>query len=717
MLFIRAIAAVLLALPAADGNEDRPTIVACERAVSAALAKAGVDPASVRVSPQDLTLFESHPPRPPLVDWLFANPLKAPLLASYVKSAFAITWPGDCVDATAQLSRWSGRVVRRGLVGDPLEQQRKRARGDQPVLGALERVFHLGGAALPDEVRAQAAQQLASATADEQTRLAVLMHALCDAHEWASMACSLYDPAVWADILARERKSGAKAEKEDDRPAQIQFAGLQRSADAVLAFDRALPLVGAQEIAFAVDEFVAPYVKSDMAARDGKSKFGASDGRTGEPEAIDAGTMNASDEIANEPTPDPSRWSLVIQTPLGLISVGTEHDLKGQTMAPILLIDWKGDDSYARLAANSAPVQRVSVAIDLAGDDKYVNDDPVQGGFGAGHAGIGMLFDFAGNDTYKIKRNGLADALFGVGILYDFAGDDQYGAIEKAQAHAVAGTALLIDVAGRDRYEIYSEGQGFGGPAGAAALVDRADMDRYNADDADITFPSPQSDRHNVSLAQGAASGWRGDYMQGLSVPGGVGLLLDEQGNDIYSCGVFGQGVGYWLGAGLLIDLGGDDLYTGQWYVQGAAAHFAAGILIEADGSDSYTGTMNMSQGAGHDLSVGALFDLAGSDRHRSGTLSLGAGNASGVGIFVDTADNDSYILEKDAASALGYVTPADAGGIRKVIQGMGLFLDLNGIDGYSATRASNNAIWVSPAATSPGVLPGVARGIDLSEK
>ncbi len=715
MLLIHATLSVVLLMPSFDGPGDAATVVAAEPTIAAALLKGGVEPATIRLSPEDLGLFDSNARRTPLVDWLFASPLKAPMLASYVKASFDVVWPGDCVDAMAQLSRWNGRVVRRGLVGDPLEQQRRLSRVEQPVLGALARVFLLGGAELLPDHRARVTQQLANATADEQTRLAVLLHAMCDAHEWTNYACSPYDASVWAEILARERKSGAKAQKDDDRPTQIQFLEMSRSAAAISSFDHALPLVGAQEIAFAVDEFVAPYVKSEMAAREGGSKFGASDGRTGEKEPIDSGTMNASTEIVDEPTPDPSRWSLVLQTPLGLISIGSEHQLKGETMAPFLLIDWKGDDVYARLAANSAPLQRVSVAIDLDGDDKYVSDDPVQGGFGAGHAGIGMLFDFAGKDSYKIQRNGLADAIFGVGLLYDFAGDDEYTAIEKAQAHAVAGTALLIDVAGRDRYEIYNEGQGFGGPAGAAALVDREGSDRYNANDVEITFPSPQSDKHNVSLAQGAASGWRGDYMQGLSVAGGVGLLMDEAGNDIYSCAVFGQGVGYWFGTGMLVDLGGSDIYTGQWYVQGAAAHFAAGTLIDTDGDDSYTGTMNMSQGAGHDLSVGGLFDLAGNDRYRAGTLSLGAGNAAGIGLFVDAAGNDSYILEREAASALGYVTPDGADGIRKVMQGMGLFLDLAGIDGYSATRASNNSIWVSPAATPPGVLPGVARGVDVS--
>lgn len=705
----------LCVIPLAAGDEDLPQIMYCEPDVAAALAEIEIDPATVRLSPHDVNLLDGRPVRTPLLEWLFASPLKVPLLESYIKDSFRIDWPGECVDAFAQLSRWRGKVVRRGLIGDALEQPREQVSVPDlthPVLPALDLVFRLGGEDFVWESRSKVMEQLEAAPLPQRTRLALLLHTMVDAHKWADIAYQGRTDEDWSAILKRERESGAKSVKLDKKPTLEQYRERRRSAEAVSDFDPSLPLVGAEEIALAVEEFVAPFIRARVEARKKAEDFGATDGRSGD--KIDMGVMNVAEPARDDDeSPEASEWSLVLQTPVGLISIGSEHDLEGQSMAPFLLIDWGGDDDYPRLAANSAPTQRVSVSIDLGGDDNYGGENSQAGGFGAGHCGIGMLFDFAGNDTYAIKRNGLGQALFGVGLLYDNEGDDKYKAVEKAQGCAVAGVAMLVDIDGNDRYEIYSAGQGFGGPGGAAALIDRAGSDRYVANDTDIRFPSPQTAKHNVSLAQGAGYGWRGDYLRGLNLSGGVGVLFDGAGNDIYFCGVFGQGVGYWLGTGILLDGGGNDVYTGQWYAQGAAAHFAAGILLDTSGNDSYDATMNVTQGAAHDVSLAALFDLQGDDRYRGGSLGLGASNSSGVGILLDRAGNDAYILEGDTKNSMGYVAPNAPTSIRNVIQGIGLFMDLGGVDGYSASRASNNSTWLTPTKTPDSVLPGVARGID----
>lgn len=725
-------------VPARPSPAPPAQFMAAEADVAAVLERHGVDPWRVRIQPHDLDLLDTQPPRTPLLDWLFASPLKIPLLKEYVADAFNVDWPGDCVDAFATLSRWRGRTVRRGLVGDALERPRKLAAVDDPLGAAVERIYKLGGKTLDDAAREKLKQCAAAAPPDQLSRLAVLLQTMCDAHEWADLAFEDRPAEAWSALLAQERRPEEKDAVKSEASPFEEFRTLRRSAEAVAEFDASLPLVGAEEIVLAVEDFAAPYVRAAVELRKKGAGFGAADGRSGAGQPAES--MNVSDLLDADKTPPPTNWGLVLETPLGLISIGDKHEL-GQpaqpaqpaepgaaapapapapaptpaaAMAPFLLIDWGGDDSYARLASNTAPVQRVSVAIELGGNDTYKNDDPRVGGFGAGHLGLGMLFDFAGDDTYEIKRNGLGQALFGAALLYDDSGNDKYVAVEKAQAYAVAGVAMVVDVAGDDKYDIYNAGQGFGGPGGAAALVDRAGGDRYIANDADIRFPSAQSAEHNTSMVQGAGYGWRGDYLQGLSAAGGVGLLLDERGNDIYACGVFGQGVGYWFGAGLLMDLDGNDRYAGQWYVQGASAHFAAGVLLDAAGDDAYEGVMNMALGAGHDVGVGALFDLDGNDRYRGGGLSLGAGNASGVGILLDRAGADGYTLANNADNAMGYVTPEAPTGVRKVIQGVGLFLDLGGLDGYSLSRAANNATWVSPAAAPATVLPGVARGIDV---
>jgi hypothetical protein len=202
-------------------------------------------------------------------------------------------------------------------------------------------------------------------------------------------------------------------------------------------------------------------------------------------------------------------------------------------------------------------------------------------------------------------------------------------------------------------------------------------------------------------MCQGAASGWRADYSDGMSVNGGVAVLLDAAGDDEYTCGLFGQGVGYWYGAGLLIDLAGDDRYLGHWYVQGASAHYAAGVLVDRGGADHYTANQNMSQGAGHDMGIGVLIDDAGDDTYQGTTLGLGAANAAGIGIFVDKEGNDRY--ETPPESCLGWANRSE--GYRSLFRSYGLFFDLAGEDTYTGpdgqagrAAAGNGRAWTIPA-------------------
>jgi hypothetical protein len=216
-------------------------------------------------------------------------------------------------------------------------------------------------------------------------------------------------------------------------------------------------------------------------------------------------------------------------------------------------------------------------------------------------------------------------------------------------------------------------------------LLDVSGNDTYIANDTDIKFPSAQSTEHNGSLSQGFGFGRRGDYLDGHSWAGGVGMLVDGAGNDNYSCGIFGQGGSYWYGVGILADEGGDDSYLGQWYCQGSAAHFALGILQDSAGNDKYTGKMNMCGGAGHDFSLGWLEDRAGNDAYDMPNLSLGGGNANGVGVFWDCAGDDSYLT---SGVTLGQASVAGSGSVRDFIMCLGVFVDGGGRDTYMERQA-----------------------------
>ncbi|MFY9234302.1 MAG: hypothetical protein WAO58_07565 [Fimbriimonadaceae bacterium] len=400
------------------------------------------------------------------------------------------------------------------------------------------------------------------------------------------------------------------------------------------------------------------------------------------------------------------KYNFEVDTPWGqIILTGGTNDSHPERPT-LLLIDTGGDDTYINAPSNANPGNWVSVLIDSAGQDKYLSDAALKdtavarfsqrkgnGKPGPGGAlfGYAVLIDVAGNDLYRSHRPALASGRFGVAVIQDNAGDDTYDGYADSQGYGSFGIGILEDVSGKDSYMGFSQVQGVGQTMGFGMLADRAGDDKYLANDSVIDFPSAQSAQHNTTMGQGAGNGRRADYSDGHSLAGGVGILFDEKGNDEYSCGVFGQGVGYWEGVGMLWDSDGYDSYMGQWYVQGASAHFAIGYLEDLAGDDKYSAGMNMAQGAGHDFSVGYLVDGAGKDAYKAPNLSLGAGNANGVGVFVDMGGDDSY---ESSGLTLGSGAEATKGSLRSKALCLGVFLDLGGTDTYPAlaTWAKNGS-------------------------
>jgi hypothetical protein len=288
---------------------------------------------------------------------------------------------------------------------------------------------------------------------------------------------------------------------------------------------------------------------------------------------------------------------------------------------------------------------------------------------------------------------------FGAGMLYDMDGDDEYDAYTSSLGSGQFGIGILIDKSGNDTYHSYQSSQGYGYILGAGMLVDAAGDDRYISEDTDIKFPGSQTKEHNSSLSQGFGFGRRADVTEGHSMAGGIGFLVDGgKGNDVYTCGVFGQGAAYWYSVGLLADDGGNDSYSGVWYVQGSGAHFAFATLLDEGGDDHYVATINMAQGAGHDFTVGMLLDLSGDDIYEPPNLSLGGGNDNGIGIFIDWKGDDKYLPQEKAKTTLGRAgITGPTGGLRDYMLCLGVFMDLGGNDTYGRDFAANKKIWTQP--------------------
>lgn len=170
----------------------------------------------------------------------------------------------------------------------------------------------------------------------------------------------------------------------------------------------------------------------------------------------------------------------------------------------------------------------VALLLDVAGNDTYgmrEKPDPTNDGFctpdplvrriatgGAGLIGVGILIDEAGDDHYVSKTLSQGSGhIAGVGVLRDLAGDDHYLAIRTSQGFAlIAGLGLLRDEDGDDVFERYTPGPldpeaGYQRPGSGGVIDDRGTCD---------TLPRQ---------LQGSAF-----------LPGSVGILVNIGGNDSY---------------------------------------------------------------------------------------------------------------------------------------------------------------------------------------
>ncbi len=399
------------------------------------------------------------------------------------------------------------------------------------------------------------------------------------------------------------------------------------------------------------------------------------------------------------------------KTPFGWVRIrGTGNDVVDGTES-FLIVDFGGDDRYTGPVAATSPGVSVSALLDLGGNDTYVGTDaPCQG---AGLCGVGVLMDCAGDDRYEAVQCAQGFGQVGLGVLVDLAGNDHYESRFSSQGAGIQGIGLLLDASGNDTYRIQSDGQGFGGAGGVGVLADRSGNDTYEAvrDPAVTGRPSYHSQlKVAVSNAQGVGLGRRGDGGDGHSWAGGLGMLIDIEGDDVYRAGNWSMGTGYWFGTGILYDGGGNDEYHGVCWSQGSAAHFAIGALIDEGGNDKHLveeGGYN-SLAFAHDFSVALHVDLGGDDLYETPSGGFGYSINRSVAILVDVGGNDTYRLPKGMRPGTAVFDErfrkrgsstywADATSV-------GLFLDVGGHDTYTSEGVGDDTTWLDPK-DSPNLL------------
>ena len=411
------------------------------------------------------------------------------------------------------------------------------------------------------------------------------------------------------------------------------------------------------------------------------------------------------------------RWD----TPWGPVVVtgGEDHTHRFE-VAPLLLVDLGGNDTYLGREGSTGEERPVAVVVDLGGRDHHGYIDAVdtstnsalpvdaagrlthdrfvgasasmESRQGGARTGIALWLDLGSDDdVYVALRASQGYAHHGVGVLIDAGGDDVYRVEAAGQGTAQFGIGLLMDLGrGADRYLAEHTAQGHGYTAGVGILYDDGGADRYVCVPHGTRYPAPQLDGAQVSLCQGAGFGLR-SADPGSVLPGGIGLLFDQAGDDRYEAGVYGQGVGVSEGVGVLVDGAGRDVYDLVWHGQGAGVHAGVGVLRDRGVDDDRYGAtgwgQNVMLGAGHDRAVGLFIDEGGDDEYQLASLTAGAATCGSVGLFADEQGDDRYL--GSARWSLGRIS-ADA-----CAPGVAVMVDAGGSDLYPlGARAADNVVW-----------------------
>lgn len=325
------------------------------------------------------------------------------------------------------------------------------------------------------------------------------------------------------------------------------------------------------------------------------------------------------------------------------IEIGDACDDTYTDTLDLVIVDLGGDDTYLNNAGAGLSGIGAGVAIDLGdGSDLYQCAASAQG---FGLAGVGILYDEGGSDSYNVTQFGQGASAAGAGILYDAGvGDDRYvtphtDSNVDTKGASLAGVGVLVDEGGADYYQQDGlDGFVYGAGGGVGLLVDQGvGNDRY------IT-----ADEHIVLDLAGILEdfGMMAGPIQVSAEAGGVAVLSDEGGDDVYQCGDHvrqgcqaAAGVG---AASMLLDAGGNDLYT-----MGVSI---SPTLQDGFGVPSDIPVFPMGQGVGYGAAappgygVALLLDQGGDDVYQAAQAAQGYGSV-GTGLLVDEGGHDVYSL------------------------------------------------------------------------
>jgi hypothetical protein len=420
---------------------------------------------------------------------------------------------------------------------------------------------------------------------------------------------------------------------------------------------------------------------------------------------------SSSDEVYTGDTASPTGWLLDLPR-LG-VSVGSTASTLW-TREGALQVDLGGSNTHLSRAGASSASFPVSLALDLGGGDVYAYnastplsgyttnavlgsdtstlDGPlfVGGAQGAGVLGVGVLVNGGGGNVFSVYANATGGA----------------SVVGAAQGAGVLGVGILRVNGGGNRYEVQA---GVEAPdvatASATTLSQGAALFGLGILD---TSGAPAGDRFALSALSKGKSTTNSTAGQGFAMHG-VGVLLEESGNNVFVASDHAQGAtlgggdvdqrgllneqsvepalraGASVGALLLSGSGADDLRAD--IMSQAYADAGLAILYKAEGPGTFTLTGPYRDVTTKEVSGGTSFTLT---RPLHVALGQAAAVRGGFALLLSPHGDDRYVAAGQDAQAYG-----DGG--------TALLLDLSGADAYLATTraqgyATDGEGWVAQA-------------------
>ncbi|MGA2256502.1 MAG: hypothetical protein ABSG53_17780, partial [Thermoguttaceae bacterium] len=238
-----------------------------------------------------------------------------------------------------------------------------------------------------------------------------------------------------------------------------------------------------------------------------------------------------------------------IETPAGAIVIGGKESntYNLDTLGDVaLVIDLGGDNTYYDGTVNLE--RPLLVNVNLGGRNVYHSAKPaVQGG---SILGVSMIVNTEGGNRYDANDLAQGSTVGGVGIIVEFGGENTYSGVRRVQAQAIGGVGIIVSHGRGNSYHAGMWGQGLGGPLGFGILDDIQGSDHYYLGGLNTNSYKPETPGYE-GFGQGVGAGIR------QVACGGVGMLLNGGGHNVYEFDYLSHGGGYWCALGFARDFGG----------------------------------------------------------------------------------------------------------------------------------------------------------------